>query len=168
MAEKQYIQCVVGRTPRPRSKRLQEVGGSPAGTSASAVTLMGGYTVGPGHMHPNLADLSRITIDSEGYLCLSDEVIDPDTGIPTIGLNRVKAGHADRAMANASGHVLDWFFPVEVDGVTALKLNPAYAGLLADGWGAFGGVAGDGLNLLQALVQRVAALEAKVAELEND
>jgi hypothetical protein len=129
---------------------------------------MGGYAGGQDHMHPNLADLNRITVDSEGYLCLSDEVIDQNTGNPTIVMTRVKVGFADRAQANASGYALDWFIPVEVDGVPALKLNPAYAGLFAEGWGAFGGVAGGGVNLLQALVQRVTALEARVAELENE
>ena len=138
MPERQYIQSVVTRTARPRSRRLRELGGSIVGTSASVAG--GGYSGAvQGHSHANLADLNRIT-GADGYIYLTDETIDPATGDVTMETVKAMSGYADRAGANAAGHTLDWFLPETVNGALTLKLNPIYAGLWAEGWMASGGV----------------------------
>ena len=143
MPERQYIQSAVNRTARPRSKRLRELGGTIVSTSASVVAG-GGYSgVGQDHSHANLADLNRITV-TDGYIYLTDEVVDPNTQEVTIETEKVMAGYADRAGANSDGYTLDWFIPVTVDGSLTLKLNPIYAGLWAEGWISAGGVGSGG------------------------
>ena len=123
MPANEYIQSVVNRTARPRSKRLRELGGTIVSTSASVVAG-GGYSgAGQSHSHANLADLNRITV-TDGYIYLTDEVIDPNTQDVTIETEKAMAGYADRAGANAAGHTLDWFLPVTVNGALTLKLNP--------------------------------------------
>lgn len=143
MPERQYIQSAVNRTARPRSKRLRELGGTIVSTSASVVAG-GGYSgVGQDHSHANLADLNRITV-TDGYIYLTDEVVDPNTQEVTIETEKVMAGYADRAGSNSDGYTLDWFIPVTVDGSLTLKLNPIYAGLWAEGWISAGGVGSGG------------------------
>ncbi|MBR5073157.1 MAG: hypothetical protein IKX29_06375 [Bacteroidales bacterium] len=143
MPANEYIQSVVNRTARPRSKRLRELGGTIVSTSASVVAG-GGYSgAGQSHSHANLADLNRITV-TDGYIYLTDEVIDPNTQDVTIETEKAMAGYADRAGANADGYTLDWFIPVTVDGVLTLKLNPIYAGLWSEGWISAGGVGSGG------------------------
>ena len=85
----------------------------------------------------NLVDLNMITID-EGYVYLTETY--EENGELVTETEKVKAGFADRAAANANGYTLDWFIPVTVDGELTLKLNPIYAGVWAVGWLASGGV----------------------------
>ena len=133
----EYIQGVVNRPPRPRSERLRKLGAI-VSTSAT-VGSPAGYYSGEGHSHQNLAALNMITVD-DGYIYLTDAVIDPDTQESAIETTKVKAGYADMALTNADGHTLDWFLPVVVDGERTLQLNPVYVGLWANGWMASGGV----------------------------
>lgn len=133
----EYIQGVVNRPPRPRSERLRKLGAI-VSTSAT-VGSPAGYYSGEGHSHQNLAALNMITVD-DGYIYLTDAVIDPDTQESAIETTKVKAGYADMALTNADGHTLDWFLPVVVDGEWTLQLNPVYVGLWANGWMTSGGV----------------------------
>ena len=139
-----YTKSSINRTARPRSERLRELGGLIVPVSAAAAS--GGAAIvptGTDHTHANLADLNRISI-TDGYIYITDEVIDPDTQETSIVTDKAMAGYADRAGANADGYTLDWFIPVTVDGSLTLKLNPIYAGLWAEGFGSFGGVGSGG------------------------
>ena len=139
-----YTKSSINRTARPRSERLRELGGLIVPVSAAAAS--GGAAIvptGTDHTHANLADLNRISI-TDGYIYITDEVIDPDTQETSIVTDKAMAGYADKAGANADGYTLDWFIPVTVDGSLTLKLNPIYTGLWAEGWGAFGGIGSSG------------------------
>ena len=139
-----YTKSSINRTARPRSERLRELGGLIVPVSAAAAS--GGAAIvptGTDHTHANLADLNRISI-TDGYIYITDEVIDPDTQETSIVTDKAMAGYADRAGANADGYTLDWFIPVTVNGSLTLKLNPIYAGLWAEGWISAGGVGSGG------------------------
>ena len=139
-----YTKSSITRTARPRSERLRELGGLIVPVSAAAAS--GGAAIvptGTDHTHANLADLNRISI-TDGYIYITDEVIDPDTQETSIVTDKAMAGYADRAGANADGYTLDWFIPVTVNGSLTLKLNPIYAGLWAEGWISAGGVGSGG------------------------
>lgn len=139
-----YTKSSINRTARPRSERLRELGGLIVPVSAAAAS--GGASIvptGTDHTHANLADLNRISI-TDGYIYITDEVIDPDTQETSIVTDKAMAGYADRAGANADGYTLDWFIPVTVNGSLTLKLNPIYAGLWAEGWISAGGVGSGG------------------------
>ena len=148
-----YTKSSINRTARPRSERLRKLGGLivPVGAAASS----GGSIVptGTDHTHANLADLNRIVLtgvpgaEPDGYIYLTDEVIDPLTQEASIVSTKAMAGYADRAGANVDGYDLDWFIPVMVDGTPTLKLNPAYAGIWAEGWIADGGVGSGYTNM---------------------
>lgn len=136
-----YIKSSINRTARPRSERLRELGGLivPVGAAAAA-----GYApTGSDHTHANLADLNRITI-TDGYIYLTDEVIEEGSDEVVVTTTKAMAGYADRAGANADGYTLDWFIPVTVNGTLTLKLNPVYASLWAEGQIAAGGVGSGG------------------------
>ena len=101
--EKNYTAVITQRTPRPRSKRLREMG---IGSAASATVVMsgaaGGTTVtGDGHTHANLSALNEISTDTNGYQYLTQlrEVENPETGETTVEqvTEKVKAGYADVA-----------------------------------------------------------------------
>ena len=132
-----YTKSSINRTARPRSERLRELGGLivPVSAAASSGAIV---PTGSDHTHANLADLNRISI-TDGYIYITDEVIDPDTQETSIVTDKAMAGYADRAGANADGYTLDWFIPVTVNGSLTLKLNPIYAGVWAEGFGSFGG-----------------------------
>ena len=139
-----YTKSSINRTARPRSERLRELGGLIVPVSAAAAS--GGAAIvptGTDHTHANLADLNRISI-TDGYIYITDEVIDPDTQETSFVTDKAMAGYADRAGANADGYTLDWFIPVTVNGSLTLKLNPIYAGLWAEGWISAGGVGSGG------------------------
>ena len=125
-----YTKSSVNRTARPRSERLRELGGLIVPVSAAAAS--GGYMpAGLDHTHPNLVDLNRITV-VDGYIYLTDEVIDQTTGEAIVQTTKVSAGYADRAGANESGHTLDWFIPASGTGRRKLNLNStAYTGIVA-------------------------------------
>lgn len=125
-----YTKSSVNRTARPRSERLRELGGLIVPVSAAAAS--GGYMpAGLDHTHPNLVDLNRITV-VDGYIYLTDEVIDPITGDAVVQTTKASAGYADRAGANESGHTLDWFIPASGTGARKLNLNStAYTGIVA-------------------------------------
>jgi len=150
-----YTKSSINRTARPRSERLRELGGLIVPVSAASSFGDAVAPSGSSHTHPNLADLNQITV-SDGYIYLTDEVVDSQTGDVTVETVKASAGYADRAGANADGYTLDWFIPVTVNGVLTLKLNPAYAGLWAEGWISAGGVGtggggGGGASLLSEL-----------------
>lgn len=101
--EKNYTAVITQRTPRPRSKRLREMGiGSAAGTTVVMSGAVGGTTVtGDGHTHANLSALNEISTDTNGYQYLTQlrEVENPETGETTVEqvTEKVKAGYADVA-----------------------------------------------------------------------
>ena len=101
--EKNYTAVITQRTPRPRSKRLREMGiGSSAGATVVMSGAAGGTTVtGDGHTHANLSALNEISTDTNGYQYLTQlrEVEDPETGDTTVEqvTEKVKAGYADVA-----------------------------------------------------------------------
>lgn len=102
--EKNYTAVITQRTPRPRSKRLREMGiGSAAGATVVMSGAAGGTTVtGDGHTHANLSALNEISTDTNGYQYLTQlrEVENPETGDTTVErvTEKVKAGYADVAM----------------------------------------------------------------------
>ena len=101
--EKNYTAVITQRTPRPRSKRLREMGiGSAAGATVVMSGAAGGTTVtGDGHTHANLSALNEISTDTNGYQYLTQlrEVENPETGDTTVErvTEKVKAGYADEA-----------------------------------------------------------------------
>ena len=101
--EKNYTAVITQRTPRPRSKRLREMGiGSAAGATVIMSGAAGGTTVtGDGHTHANLSALNEISTDTNGYQYLTQlrEVENPETGETTVEqvTEKVKAGYADVA-----------------------------------------------------------------------
>ena len=101
--EKNYTAVITQRTPRPRSKRLREMGiGSAAGVTVVMSGAAGGTTVtGDGHTHANLSALNEISTDTNGYQYLTQlrEVENPETGETTVEqvTEKVKAGYADVA-----------------------------------------------------------------------
>lgn len=101
--EKNYTAVITQRTPRPRSKRLREMGiGSAAGATVVMSGAAGGTTVtGDGHTHANLSALNEISTDTNGYQYLTQlrEVENPETGETTVEqvAEKVKAGYADVA-----------------------------------------------------------------------
>lgn len=101
--EKNYTAVITQRTPRPRSKRLREMGiGSAAGATVVMSSAAGGTTVtGDGHTHANLSALNEISTDTNGYQYLTQlrEVENPETGDTTVEqvTEKVKAGYADVA-----------------------------------------------------------------------
>lgn len=100
---KNYTAVITQRTPRPRSKRLREMGiGSAAGATVVMSGAAGGTTVtGDGHTHANLSALNEISTDTNGYQYLTQlrEVENPETGETTVEqvTEKVKAGYADVA-----------------------------------------------------------------------
>lgn len=101
--EKNYTAVITQRTPRPRSKRLREMGiGSAAGATVVMSGAAGGTTVtGDGHTHANLSALNEISTDTNGYQYLTQlrEVENPEAGETTVEqvTEKVKAGYADVA-----------------------------------------------------------------------
>lgn len=101
--EKNYTAVITQRTPRPRSKRLREMGiGSAAGATVVMSGAAGSTTViGDGHTHANLSALNEISTDTNGYQYLTQlrEVENPETGDTTVErvTEKVKAGYADVA-----------------------------------------------------------------------
>ena len=101
--ENNYTAVITQRTPRPRSKRLREMGiGSAAGATVVMSGAAGGTTVtGDGHTHANLSALNEISTDTNGYQYLTQlrEVENPETGETTVEqvTEKVKAGYADVA-----------------------------------------------------------------------
>lgn len=101
--EKNYTAVITQRTPRPRSKRLREMGiGSAAGATVVMSGAAGGTTVtGDGHTHANLSALNEISTDTNGYQYLTQlrGVENPETGETTVEqvTEKVKAGYADVA-----------------------------------------------------------------------
>ena len=134
-----YTKSSTNRAARPRSERLRESGGVIVSTSTSVVGGNNYIPSGNTHTHANLDALNMIAVD-DGYIYLTDTYTDETTQEQVTETVKVKAGYADKAAANADGYTLDWFIPVTVNGVLTLKLNPAYAGLWAEGWISAGGV----------------------------
>ncbi len=107
--EKKYYSETTGRTPRPRSKRLRELGVAASGSGGSTVVSVSGGGMsdggGDGHTHANKAALDEISTDSERYLWLTktEEIENPDAETPDeeTSVRRVarkaKAGWADAA-----------------------------------------------------------------------
>lgn len=100
--EKNYTAVITQRTPRPRSKRLREMGiGSAAGATVVMSGAAGGTTVtGDGHTHANLSALDEITTDADGYLYLNllkEGTDDDGNDIYEQVTEKVKAGFADMA-----------------------------------------------------------------------
>lgn len=96
------------REPKPRSKRLRELGsGNASGTSGSTIVNVSGGESAPdpnSHTHANKSDLDKFGTDAEGYAYLSqmreveetDDNGNPHTNWAAVK-EKVKAGYADRA-----------------------------------------------------------------------
>lgn len=126
---KNYNVITTGRAAVPRSKRLREASGNSSSRSIiNGSNASPSASAGENHVHANKVDLDAISIDNDFYLWLKQKAIGAGDSIT----DKVRAGFADKAQANADGHTLDWFIPVEVDGAMTLKLNPRYAMLWAD------------------------------------
>ena len=105
MAEKEFTLVTNLREPRPRSKRLRELGATgTSGKGSTVVNVTGGGDTpasGDGHTHANKPSLDAITVDSQGYEYITRlvEGTDPETGEPTTQqvTEKVKAGYADEA-----------------------------------------------------------------------
>ena len=107
--DKKYYSETTGRTPRPRSKRLRDLGVSQAvDGGATVVSVSGGVPsegVGDGHTHANKAALDEISTDKDRYLWLTklEEIGEPEEEIPEGEAStrrvarKVKAGWADEA-----------------------------------------------------------------------
>ena len=122
--EKNYTAVITQRTPRPRSKRLREMGiGSAAGATVVMSGAAGGTTVtGDGHTHANLSALNEISTDTNGYQYLTQlrEVENPETGETTVEqvTEKVKAGYADEAKdLSKDSHIREMFLSRLVDDV---------------------------------------------------
>ncbi len=96
MKEK-YNVVISERKAVPRSKRMREAGQS---ASSAAVLVSGSSDTnngGSGHTHINLADLERISFDTEGYQTIRVGNLDEETGEVIMTHEKVKAGYADKA-----------------------------------------------------------------------
>lgn len=101
---KEYIYNIKTQSPRPRNKRLRDMGqgGSSVSTTITTNAGTGGGTIiqGDGHTHKNLADLNKISIDENGYEYITElvNVTDEHGNVTTESrTKKVKAGYADMA-----------------------------------------------------------------------
>lgn len=106
---KKFTLITSDREPKPRSKRLRELGGGTAsGTmgGATVVNVSGGNAAPDpnSHTHANKADLDKLSTDTDGYGYISQmrevEETDEDGNSTTNWANvkdKVKAGYADKA-----------------------------------------------------------------------
>lgn len=106
---KKFTLITSDREPKPRSKRLRELGGGTAsGTmgGATVVNVSGGNAAPDpnSHTHANKADLDKLSTDTDGYGYISQmrevEETDEDGNTTTNWANvkdKVKAGYADKA-----------------------------------------------------------------------
>ncbi len=101
---KEYIYNIKTQSPRPRNKRLRDMGqgGSSVSTTITTNAGTGGGTIiqGDGHTHKNLADLNKISIDENGYEYITElvNVTDEYGNVTTESkTEKVKAGYADMA-----------------------------------------------------------------------
>ena len=95
--EKKYYSETNHRTPRPRSKRLRELGAGGSGYglgNASAGSALGG--IGGGHTHANKDTLDALLKDDDGYLNITRQVENEETGEAEDKTEKVKAGSADK------------------------------------------------------------------------
>ncbi len=131
MAEKEFTLVTNLRTPRPRSKRLRELGvpGTGGGSTVVNVSSDGGTTpAGSSHTHDNKPSLDAITVDSDGYQYITRlvETTDPETGETTTEsvTEKVKAGYADQAYDLAPGSpVYTYFLSKIADDVAAGRIT---------------------------------------------
>ena len=106
---KKFTLITSDREPKPRSKRLRELGGGGAssGTAGATVVNVSGGNTAPdpnSHTHANKADLDKLSTDTDGYGYISQmrevEETDEDGNKTTNWANvkdKVKAGYADTA-----------------------------------------------------------------------
>lgn len=129
--DKEFTLVTNLREPRPRSKRLRELGATgTSGKGSTVVNVSGGDTPasGDGHTHANKPALDAISIDAAGYEYLTQlkEVIDPETGNPTTEsvTEKVKAGHADVAHdITPNSPVWGYFLSKVADDVAAGRIT---------------------------------------------
>lgn len=106
---KKFTLITSDREPKPRSKRLRELGGGTASgtTGGATVVNVSGGNAAPdpnSHTHTNKADLDKLSTDTDGYGYISQmrevEETDEDGNTTTNWANvkdKVKAGYADKA-----------------------------------------------------------------------
>ena len=107
---KKFTLITSDRDPKPRSKRLRELGGgggASSGTAGATVVSVSGGNAAPdpnSHTHANKADLDKLSTDTDGYGYISQmrEVEETDEdGNKTTNLanvkEKVKAGYSDTA-----------------------------------------------------------------------
>lgn len=106
---KKFTLITSDREPKPRSKRLRELGGGTASgtTGGATVVNVSGGNAAPdpnSHTHANKADLDKLSTDTDGYGYISQmrevEETDEDGSTTTNWANvkdKVKAGYADKA-----------------------------------------------------------------------
>ena len=106
---KKFTLITSDREPKPRSKRLRELGGSTSSGTAGGATVVNvsGGNAAPdpnSHTHANKADLDKLSTDNDGYGYISQmrevEETDDDGNKTTNWANvkdKIKAGYADKA-----------------------------------------------------------------------
>lgn len=172
--EKNYTAVITQRTPRPRSKRLREMGiGSAAGATVVMSGAAGGTTVtGDGHTHANLSALNEISTDTNGYQYLTQlrEVENPETGETTVEqvTEKVKAGYADVAKDLAEDSpIREMFLSRLVDDVAKGNITFEQA-IKVLGLASFGGGAEFGEFIKSLYAGKGAGIDANGnAEFEN-
>lgn len=146
--DNKYISTVNKHSARPRSKRLQKMGGVAAGGSSVSVTVSGDVPQAStdGHKHSNLEVLERFRTDAENYVCLNEyvEEKDPATGEGigeySVEAKRAKVGFADLAGAlaeEAMKKLMEMFLRKDVDDQTHYLLS-LLGGALIKNWAKFG------------------------------
>ena len=146
--DNKYISTVNKHSARPRSKRLQKMGGVAAGGSSVSVTVAGNAPQAntDGHKHSNLEVLERFRTDAENYVCLNEyvEEKDPTTGEGigeySVEAKRAKVGFADLAGAlaeEAMKKLMEMFLRKDVDDQTHYLLS-LLGGALIKNWAKFG------------------------------
>ena len=66
MAKKQYISIINNRTPRPRSRRLRELGAASEGGSSVVITTTDSSTgTGDGPTHDHKRALDALPVDAD-------------------------------------------------------------------------------------------------------
>ncbi len=114
MAKKEFTLIANQRTARPRSKRLRELGVAAVESGSTVVNVSGGdiAPTGDGHTHENKKALDAISIDTDFYEYLTQDIetTDEESGEATVETvtEKVKAGYADDAAhAAESDHATD-------------------------------------------------------------
>lgn len=149
MANKEFTLEIRSRQPKPRSKRLRDLG-APAGSGGSTVVQVNGEgmsSANSGHNHDNLATLDKLSL-ADGYLMI-DALVESrnEQGEPVwekVKL-KVRAGESDNSQKWSLHEFQDWMDqPVRRDDivrfarvVSAIMSSPDFSQGIesGNGWG---------------------------------